>query len=271
MTSPLPPVDYEATPVNPAGLGLFAASSVIPTGRPTRIQAGVLIRPINCETAYGTWPSDPCADPGVLRKEGDREPGLPAFEAIQPWAYDECDPLETAEGTRRRANQTLRLHEQSLVESTFAARLLTDAGAAASATSLAEAVALMEVRLGEMGLLGVFHASRRFAAFAARAGLLFGSGSVYKTPLGHSWAFGGGYDSVLTNTIVATTPTTIWQDEASVFDTLDPNINRQVAIAERTFVVGYECSVGAVTVPWPAPDGGGSGGGGDNELTLPDP
>lgn len=254
MTSPLPSLEYDAPPVNPAGYGLYDAATIITAENGgLRVGQDVQIRPLNCETAFGTWPADPCevVDP-ELRKEGDRVDGADPFEPVVPWAYDECDPQETNTESQSRALQTLRLREPLLVESDFATRLLIDDGAPVVVADIVEAVSALETELGEAGYLGVIHASRRWAAYAAQAQLIVRSGPILRTPLGHTWVFGGGYDAVLGATLVATGSVTVWRGGAVVNTALDPSINRRLSVAERNVVVGYECLVTSVTVT-PAP------------------
>lgn len=252
MTNPMPPVEFDATAVNPAGLGLYEAATVINTTRPSRLLAGYNIRPYNCSEAYGTWPTDPCALPDPeLRKEGDRPVPGDTFEPVQPWAYDECGPGTTEEESRARAAQTLRLHEPLLVESAFATRILADAtalGPIPAAPDLATAIGMLEEELGEAGYLGYIHAARRWAAPATQYRWDNQTGAVLKTPLRHSWVFGGGYASVLGNTLIATGPVFVWRDEQTVQATFDHRVNLRVAVAERTVVVGYECLIAAVTI-----------------------
>lgn len=248
----LPPMEFTAPAVSPAGYGLYEAAVVADLPDPTpgtrdRIHGGVHIRPVNCSESFGTWPTDPCAEPPDILKEGDRPTSDVTFAPIQPWAYDECDPQETDEQSQSLVLQTLNLQERLLVESDFAATILTAAGAAGTASSLVEAVGKLEEIIGELGFNGVIHAGRRWAAAAADASLLTGSGA-YKTPLDNTWAFGGGYGSVLGDTLIITGPVYVWRYPAFVQSTLDPNINRRASVAERLVVVGFECVVAAVTI-----------------------
>lgn len=254
MTNPMPEMEFTAPAVAPAGYGLYAAATVNDLPDPTpgsnapRFHGGVHIRPVNCSESFGTWPADPCAATPDILKEGDRPTSDTVFAPILPWSYDECDPQETDEQSQALALQTLALQEPLLVESDFAATILTAAGVAATASSLVEAVGKLEEILGEAGYNGVIHASRRFAAQAADASLLIKSGGAYQTPLENTWAFGGGYASVLDDTLVVTSPVYVWRYRPFVETTLDPSINRRASVAERLIVVGYECVVAAVTI-----------------------
>lgn len=256
MVNPLPAVEFDAPAVNPAGLGLYEAATVINTVRPSRILGGVNVRPYNCSNSFGTWPTDPCIDPPGSKKEGDRTAPGDTFEPIQAWAYDECDPVETDEQSQSRSAQTLRLHEPLLVESAFATRLLTDAaavpGGIGTATDLADAIGQLEEALGEEGYLGAIHAARRWAAPATQYRWTDQNAAVLRTPLRHSWVFGGGYASVLGDTLVATGPVFVWRDELTSLSVLDERINRRASVSERTVTVGYECIVAAVTITPPA-------------------
>lgn len=256
MVNPLPEMEFTAPAVSPQGYGLYAAAAARgfvndlpdPTTNAPRFHGGVHIRPVNCSESFGTWPSDPCAALPDILKEGDRPTSDVVFEPIQSWAYDECDPQETDQQSQALALQTLALQEPLLVESDFAATILSDAGAPATASGLVAAVGKLEEILGEAGYNGVIHASRRFAAAAADANLLIKSGGAYQTPLENTWAFGGGYGGVLGNTLVVTGPVYVWRYRPFVETTLDPSINRRASVAERLVVVGYECVVAAVTV-----------------------
>ncbi|EME53745.1 putative Gp13 [Rhodococcus ruber BKS 20-38] len=254
MTAPttLLPVDYDAPPVNPIGVGLFSAANLIDSTGPSRILHGVEIRPRNCATGWGTWDADPCKDPepGKL-KSGDRPVAGDPFDALVVWGYDECGPLEDFSEYEARALQNARLHEQALAEAHFGARLDADTTTPTAVADLVAAVAELETELAaSAGFYGTIHASTRFAAYAAQANLIIrSSGSpVLRSPLGHTWAFGGGYDDTLGTKIVATGPVTIWRDAYTTRSMLDERHNLKAAIAERAVVVGYECLVASVDV-----------------------
>lgn len=257
MTAPNPPaVFYEAPAANPAGLGLLEAATpgTLSTDQLRRLASGVEVRTPNCGTAFGTWDVRYCyVAPDGTVKNGDRPADAPAFEPVLTWAYDECDPQESDEQVEARARQLHRLHDPLLVESHFAERVLADADAPTAVGDIVAAVSALEEDLGDTGMLGVIHASRRFAAYAAQAELIVRSGALLKTPLGHTWVFGAGYAGVLGNTLVATGPVTSFRPEAWTRFALEPSINRRLAVVERLSVVTYECFAGAVTVTPPAP------------------
>ena len=244
-TSPLP-VDYEAPPVNPIGLGLYSAANLIDVSGPSRILNGVAIRPFNCSNGWGTWDTDPCADPAPgVRKDGDRASARDPFDPFVVWGYDECGAAEPVDALESRALQNARLHEQALAETHFGTRIIADAGTAAATTDLVSAVGELELELATAGFVGVIHASARFAAVAARFNLIVRSGATLRTPMGHAWAFGAGYEDPLGKNLVATGPVTVWRDAYAVRNTFDHAHNIKAAVAERAVVVGYECAVAA--------------------------
>lgn len=253
MTTPtsFPVVNYDAPPVNPSAHGLYLVSAIHDqaAGAPARIIGGVDLWPINYDTGWGTWDSEPCStpEPGAL-KYGVRSHPEDPFAPLTVWGYDQCDPTETAETIKARALQNLRLHEQGLVEAHFADRLLADAGTPVSVPDLVAAIGELEVAIGETGATGIIHLSMRYSSALDAAGISVGTGPIPRTKLGNALAFGGGYDAVLGGVLVATGPTTVWRSEIFQQDTISPDENLRAAIAERTIVAGYESLTGAVAV-----------------------
>jgi hypothetical protein len=253
MTSPgLPPVDYTPAPLTPAGFGLYAAAQILPA--PSRILGGVRVWPYNCDTGYGTYSAALCSeDEPAIKAAGDRPEPI-TYDPTVVWAADECRPDQTVDEVQARANNTLALIEQPLVEAAFATALLADAGAPTVVPDLATAIGTLEEFLGETGHMGVIHAARRWAAPASQYRWSNQSGPSYNTPLGHRWAFGGGYADVLGNTLIATGPVYLWRTEPFEGSSLtgnhvEPRFNNTVyALAERIVVAGYECAVMAVTI-----------------------
>lgn len=258
MTAPAPetlnPVEWDAPLVNPDAIGLFPAT-VFPAAEmiPRWLASGVRIRPHNYDTENtGVWAAQWCDDPGTERKDGER-PELPEpFEPVVVWAYDECDltrPSQTE--VEARARQNLRLREETNVEREFIARVLADAGTPSTAASLIAAVGKLEEALAATNTVGQIHASPRWAAVAADAGLLTRTPAGYTTPLGHAWVFGGGYPPVLGDTLVATSPSYGWQGPVEFHGVVQSEHNRFAAVAERATVIGVEKAIAAVTVTTP--------------------
>lgn len=242
----LPPIDYQAPPLNAVGLGLYAAATLVDSA--TRLSGGVIIHPYNCGTNVGSWPSDPCATPEPdARKSGERTaPGDP-FLPITLWGYDECDLIETDEQLLGRAQHGLMLTEEQHVAEAFKARADDDAGAAVAADDIVSAVADIEAALAtDPGVLGVIVADAVIAAHAESAGLIIRSGSSLRTPLGHRWAFVGG--DVFGGDLYGVVGLTVWRDAVTAVPTIDARTNTRAAVAERTIVVGYECVPTRVTI-----------------------
>lgn len=255
MTTALAAVPFKAPLANPAPNGLFAATNWQTWDGPLRWQAGVDFRVFNYggEDAFGVWAPSWCAVDADLEpedvKQGERPEFPDTFVAMTTWGSDECDLTSPSQAeVRIRAEQTHRLQEPNAVEAEFAARLLTDAGVAGAAADIVEAVGNLEAQLAETNTLGLIHASAKWAAEAARAQLIIRSGTALKTPLGHTWVFGGGYVDALDDTLVASSLTFGWRGPVELHDAMKLEHNKFVAIAERSLVIGYEAAIGAVDI-----------------------
>ena len=112
------------------------------------------------------------------------------------------------------------------------------------AATVTDAVSILETELAKAGVTGYLHASPKWAAYLAEARLMTGG----KSPMGHTWVFGSGYDDALGNTIVATTPLYGWRGPLTVRDAIKTELNQYVAVAERSLLIAYEAAVAAVTV-----------------------
>lgn len=256
MTTPVPqtlnPIELDAPLVNQSPNGLYTVTTFLSQASevPRWLASGVRVRPHNYggEDAFGVWDAPWCGDPGDSIKDGDR-PGLPdPFDPYTVWAYDMCDlTLPSQAEVRERAAQNLRLIEPVAIEREFAARLLVDAGTAASATDLVAAVGHIEAQFAKINTTCIIHASASLAAHADRYGLIIRNGGQLKSPMGHTWVFCGGYVDGLGDTIVGTSPTFGWRNNAEIRETIEKRYNQFVSIAERSVVIGYEKSIGAAT------------------------
>lgn len=110
------------------------------------------------------------------------------------------------------------------------------------------AVSRIEAEFAMTNTTGFIHAGAQWAAYAARFNLLTRSGAALKSPLGHTWVFGGGYVKGLENVIVGTSQPYGWRDAVQVRESIDMPHNLRVAVAERSVVVGYEHCVGAARI-----------------------
>lgn len=249
-------IEFIAPLVNPAPTGLYSAVAwAAESGPPRWLPAGVQFRLRNYggDAAFGVWGADWCAAPGDLTeddiKTGERPEDPDPFTAVTVWGYDECDPTKASQAeVRERAQQNLRLQEQTAVEKEFATDLLLRADSPTAVDDLVGAVSKLEAALAETGTTGVIHASAGLAAVAANQQLLVRSGSTLKTPLGHLWVFGGGYVDNLGATLVATSPVFGWRNEVAVREALKPEEGRFGVLAERSVAIGVEAVITAVTI-----------------------
>lgn len=254
-TAGLAPIVFDAPLVNPAPNGLLAVTSWQPQDGPLRWLAGMDVTVFNYggAGAFGVWNADWCATtddlgPGDV-KTGERPEMPDTFAALTTWAYDECDLTKASQAeVRTRAEQIHRLQEPNAAETAFAARLLGDAGTPGTAGHITAAVAWLEAALARTNTVGVIHAGAQWAAPAAEAGLIVRSGAGFKTPLGNTWVFGGGYVDALDDVLVASSPVFGWRGEVDMREVPVPERNRFAVVAERSMVLGYETVVGAVSV-----------------------
>lgn len=256
------PVHFTAPWQNPAARGLFAATGwVEEIGALRWLASGVEIKPTNTGAAdsCGVWGADWCAQPGDLTpddiKEGTRPEPLAPFAAITTWAYDGCDlTADSRPEVRERAEAVHRLREPLLVEREFSARLIADAGIADTAPDIVTALAAVDVLIAAQNIPAVIHASPRWIAPAAAANLLVrGSAPMFTTPSGARWVFGGGYIDSLDDTLIVTTPTYGWRGPLEIRDAVDASGGTFATVAERSVVVAYEASLGAVQIVPPTP------------------
>jgi hypothetical protein len=255
MTASLLPVVFDAPLVNPSPTGLFAGVQWYDDESPLRwLGSGVEVRVFNYggENSYGVWQADPFSLGSDLTVDDVKEPGgwpesPNVFSPLTSWAADACD---LTAGSRAevevRAQQVLRMEEQTAVEQVFSSRLLTDAGAPLGVADIVDAVGALEGRISETNTLGMIHASAHLAAVAANAQLIRYSGTKMLTPLGHQWVFGGGYVSGLGDTLVASSPVFGWRGQVSVRTAIKQEENLFYAVAERSLALGYEAVFGAV-------------------------
>ena len=133
--------------------------------------------------------------------------------------------------------------EQTAVETEFAARLVADAPPGPAPDDLVACVGHLEAELAKTDTVGFIHASAAMAAQAASANVAIRSGTALKSPMGHTWVFGGGYVDALGAALVATSPTFGWRDAVQVREAFDETHNRFLVVAERSVVIGYERAV----------------------------
>lgn len=257
MTTVMVPKRFDAPPINPSPNGLDAATIWQDSAEPLRwLPEGLEVRPWNYgyEGGFGVWSAAWCASEADLTDADRKLPGvrpdpLAPFLAVTTWASDECDMREESRAeTRIRAQQIHRFKEPITVEGAFAERMLDDAGTPAASGDLVEAVSKLEDAFAVTNTLGFVHARAGWLPYAAQAQLLVRSGSVLKTPGGHQWVFGGGYVAGLGDTLVATSQPFGFRQPVQVDEGITRARDGFQVIVERSLVVGYEATIGAVTV-----------------------
>lgn len=256
MTTPVMlPVRFQPPLVNPSPTGLYAATQWVEESGPLRwLPDGVEFEVFNYGGGHGVWTAGWCAETDDLTADDvKRSPVRPEFPepftAMTVWAADECDMTRASRAeVETRAQQNLRMTEQTDAETAFAERLLADAGAPAAAADIVAAVGFLEGEFAKASTVGLIHASAELAASAAAAQLIVRSGSTLRTPLGHLWVFGGGYVDGLEDTMVATSPTFGWRSSVEPRATPELQYNQYRAVVERSLAIGYEAAVGAATI-----------------------
>lgn len=252
---------WDAPPVKPSLLGLYGHVSWLTDPDPDRmlLHGGIKIRPHNYggDTAVDDWSQDNFAlssDDITDLKTGSRPDisSLTAFVAKTVYAFDKTQAADIRDVSltevRARASHNLELLEQGDLESALGTRLMSDAGTPSTATSLAEAVGILETKIALTGTTGAIHASPAMASLAAQDQILIGSFPNYTTALGNQWVFGGGYDDPLGTTLVATSPVYGWRTGVLTSESLTPLGNVFIAVAERSVLLGYEKFIAAATI-----------------------
>lgn len=259
MTAPTiaaPAAPVTAPPARPAGYGLLAAATVAGPGGPRpNLMAGVEWEPAPCRPAL-PYPV-PCTDdntPLPARTFYDAEQRNISAPFGVYWGT-ECGAIG-ADRTDATVRAGLAQGEGRAVEAQVWA-LLDSAEDFGAARGLVDALGHLEEELGSrLGALGLIHAPRRVAAHAAAYNLVRYEGAVPRTPGGHAWVFGSGYDPARGNPpqdgvrLVATGPFMLWRDEVSTIGPLfDSARNRWIGLAERTYVAGWDCAALSMTLP----------------------
>lgn len=266
----------EAPPTGPLRYGLFNAATI--TELDTRgIGAGI------------QWTSDHCGQDAVVYNQTCAvsptkpfEEGADTFGTDPFWvlARKRCGAVgRTAAEAQAAARAQLLTAEQGVVEDvlwdggglvghepvlTTLAGVTTVTPAAGGAG--AAIAALEEAFYSAHGYLGTIHVNTAAYAAAAYSNLIV-QGSVLKTPIGSTWAFGAGYGD--TGPLgAAPAAGSVWAfmtppvfirctllDQVPATATLDRTLNQWDTLAERVYTVAFDCQddVFAVQVPVAAP------------------
>lgn len=264
MAAIAPPQVVTGAPRAPLPYGLFSILGF--RGGEERWENGVLFEGITCDPAGGIGAPDCDPEETIgLPKSLDAN-GSPVGEAspFTVYGHHTCSPIGgTFARAQDLANQHLQVREEARVEQALwtgdlgNVPNLSGANGYAAPVNLGtlspwRAVSLLEQELAaRYGSLGVIHMSREIASRLTKEGDLVRQGGRLFTALGTPIVAGTGYAS---DRIVGTPALFGYRGE--VFsssnrpgDLLDRSNNDLYAVAERTYLVGFdECAVLEVTV-----------------------
>lgn len=257
------------------------------------LSAGVEYDPETCGRDSNYW-RDPNCDPLLLapfdapQQVGtwDDPVGATPFTIYSQFS---CAGVSIAEGRERLLAQ-FALREPIAVEEAFwngdllalgiSPTLASSEYVAASTapvTGVAAAVAHLERAYYAVATTqGVIHAPRWVYPYAAQAGLLVRDGNVLRTPADTQWAFGVGYSGdqgPADATDVATAdqawmymtgPVSQWRSDVMVLPPDDAALNLTSnlveLIAQRTYLLAFDCQAVSVLAGFDQVAGGGGGG-----------
>jgi hypothetical protein len=257
---------------------LFSTFTVRP---PTadRWEAGTTSETLTCETlaGIGPWQCDiPRDETEGLPKTIITSEGAPALAtSFTVYGTFACSPTGwTPERAQLRASELLLIREENRVEQAlWSGDLDNDPNLIATALDLTSGVAttyldglgMLEDHLAtEYGSLGVIHMMRSAALRGLAVDALTVSGGRLTTALGTPVAAGGGYPGTGPGILGAPADGDAWMYStpalfgyrSEIFtasnrsgDLLDRSLNNLSAVAERSYVIGFDpCPVGAVLV-----------------------
>lgn len=266
MTGIIPPQVVPA----PEPLGLRYGLLSVATGPgilPAHARAGGLIyEPVSCghtrvypTTCHASREDQPkIFDPGDAWIE--QEPFV-VYATLQCGAAGNTTADLEAKVRRRFANG-----EQTSVEAEMALRLAAGATPlTAPGLTLADTVAELEQWLygndttapadANYGNVGFLHASPRICALAMEEDLIVQDGQLLRTRMGTVWVFGGGYPD--DGTIYVSGNVAVWRSAdvmvPPVAQLLDKATNQFYVVAEREYVVSYDCVAASATYYWGTP------------------
>ena len=267
-----PPLYVQAPVTTPARYGILDAANVI-AEQNFRFLNGIEYTPVSCGSAKLNA-RDCLPDPDTDRDFDFGIPGLITARPITVYNGFSCK-MVTDEERLRYAKEALAGGEQAAVERALwsdtslvdpaypSPRLMgaqTDVIGSA-AVSLTAGIAILERELRDgYGGVGVIHAPVEVAGFAAKDLQLRWEQSKPVTTVGTRFSFGAYPNSDKTGAIaaagtawlVATGAVSLRRSEVksigSFDEMVDPITNEIFALAERTYVVSWECVTAAVLV-----------------------
>lgn len=240
--------------------GLLAASGILDLP-PHGAAGGIIYEPVSCGYAH-SYETLCHTDEQVGEKTFDGQDSIIEREPFTVYATVKCGTV--ANGTLEdKVRRRLANGEQSVVEQAMGALL------AAGATPVVPPGATIVDVVGELeqwlygnapidqqyGNAGYLHASPRLLSYAKEAELIISDGPILRTHMGTVWVFGGGYAD--DGTIYISGNVTVWRSpEVTVvpkLQTLDKTTNQLYMLAEREYVVSYDCVAASAVFDWGAP------------------
>lgn len=270
MAAIAPPQLVQGAPRAPLGFGLL--SVVGPRTGDERWENGVVFESLTCEPAGGIGAPDCDPEVDVVGLPKTLDQGMGEGGEATPftvYGHHTCSPIGgTFERAQEMANQHLQVREEARVEQALwtgdlgNVPNLSGANGYAAPVNLGtfalwRGVARLEQEMAKRyGSLGVIHMSREVATRLVKEGDLVRTQGRFFTPLGTPIVAGTGYAS---DRIVATPAMFLYRSDVFTSsnrpgDLLDRSNNNMHAVAERTYLVGFdECAVLEITIA-PDPD-----------------
>lgn len=254
----MPKYPVQAPPRTPTPFGLFSVAQPQPLSS-DHAAAGVWWQSDTCDAGLLSITDDPClSGDEVEALVPDDRACLVVTEAapFTVYAWDEASMIDRLDD-ESPALDRLHAGEQITVEAWLWDQLTADVTPGA-ATDLGEAVARLEaVARQSYGAVPVLHVPTYAAALLVAEWLPDDNdGPVLRTPLGTPVVVGTGYGPTITTTaapatvtLFVTGPVVVRRGEAVAHNTPgDLAVNDTQQIAERTYVVGWDCLAAGITV-----------------------
>lgn len=268
-----PPIILAGPLPQPLSFGLFSAATLVGEAS-ERWGNGANVRP------YPPGPAstfDPCSSGTFRDKDIPEQPDGAFFQAFGVYLADQCAGrgIGTDEALTGRARAAFAAVEQYAVEQEFASGTLMPANpyladgnadvlAAGAAVGLVEALALLELEIGDTGKAGIIHADRGIVAGWSSLGALRVAGQRLETFNGTPVASGGGYRGVAPDGEAAPSSDQGWafatgpveirrSDEieilpGSIAEALDRTTNLITYLAERNYLVDWDTQLQAAVL-----------------------
>lgn len=236
----------------PYRYGLF--SVVQPRGDLPHFPVGVSWASNGCGQARIT--TGPCLDPEAdttLHPETSCD--VMEYEPFTVYVMSDDSAFRTRTPADWRAVATDRMAaaEQEAVEAALWALMVAAVTELdVSAKALGYVIGWVEQRLAELyGNVGVIHMNRLAATVAIGLGYLRVSGQRIETALGTLVVAGGGYEQIGDTipddaTIYGTGPLVMYRNALDLNDSFNRDINNVQVVAQRDYVLGWDCvAIGA--------------------------